>query len=325
MNRKRAQKLIDQVRDTRVIVFGDLILDEFLWGKVDRISPEAPVPVVWVDRESAMPGGAANVACNIQALGGTPHLIGVIGSDTAGSRFRELLEEHNMETDGVFIDLERPTTVKTRVVAHHQQVVRIDRERVGGIAPEVASECLKEYQAQLKRASGVIIEDYGKGMIHSAFLKKAIALARQAKRMISVDPKEEHISSYKGATVLTPNRQEASQAAHIKITDQASLRKAGKRLMSSLNLDSLLVTLGEEGMCLFKKGGKALTIPTVAREVFDVSGAGDTVIATFTLFRAAGATAEEAAQIANAAAGVVVGKVGTGVCTPEELLHQLFA
>lgn len=323
LTRPRVEQLLAAAKTTRLIVFGDLILDEFLWGTVERISPEAPVPVVQVERESAMPGGAANVAANVAALGGQPFLIGVVGDDPAGHRLRGLLNEQGLETSGIQVDRSRPTTIKTRVVAHHQQVVRIDRERAAPVDHGMGALCLTALTGELAAAQGIIIEDYGKGVVTPALIRRVVAAARRARRVITVDPKQEHVAYYRGVTALTPNRAEAARAAGLRITDRASLRQAGRRLMQRLRPESLLVTLGEGGMALFERGGRVTEIPTVAREVFDVSGAGDTVIAVFTLLRAAGATSREAAVIANAAAGVVVGKVGTAVCTPRELLAQL--
>lgn len=322
MTRQRVERLLSAARRTKIIVFGDLILDEFVWGAVERISPEAPVPVVRVERESAMPGGAANVASNIAALGGQPFLVGVVGDDAAGHTLRQLLTERGLETDGILVDRDRPTTVKTRVVAHHQQVVRIDREQVRPVDHGLGQQCVQTVTEQLRAARGVIIEDYGKGVVTPRAITGVIRAATRAGRVVTVDPKQEHLASYRGITALTPNRQEASEAAGIRISDRAHLLTAGRRLMQRLKPECLLVTLGEDGMCLFERGGRVTEIPTVAREVFDVSGAGDTVIAVFTLLRSARASCVEAATMANAAAGVVVGKVGTAVCTPDELITQ---
>jgi len=228
-----------------------------------------------------------------------------------------------METRGIVVDLGRPTTIKTRVVAHHQQVVRIDREQVAAASPAVARECLARLTGELAQARGMIIEDYGKGVATPRLIRAGIRAAKRYGRIVTVDPKQEHVAYYRGVTALTPNRQEASQMAALPITDRASLLAAGRRILKRLGPASLLITLGEDGMCLFERGRGAVEIPTVAREVFDVSGAGDTVIAAFTLLHAAGASREEAAWIANAAAGVVVGKVGVAVCTPEELKAQM--
>lgn len=319
-------ELFKRFQKTQILVVGDLILDEFIWGTVERISPEAPVPVVWVDRESAMPGGAANVAGNIRALGGEVRLVGIVGRDPEGERLLKELEAKGISIEEVVRDADRPTTTKTRVIAHHQQVVRIDREKTHPVAGSVLERTLKTLQAALPRVDGVVIEDYGKGLISPQLLKPVVGLAKRFKKVIAVDPKEEHFSYYRGVTALTPNKKEASLAAKLPITDQASLWEAGKRIVKRLKPEALLITLGEEGMCLFDaQGDRPIRIPTVAREVFDVSGAGDTVIAAFTLARAAGASFLEAAGIANAAAGVVVGKVGVATCSLEELVQQMFS
>ncbi len=324
MKAARLKELLRRFSRTEVLVVGDLILDEFIWGGVERISPEAPVPVVWVERESAMPGGAANVAVNVQALGGQARLLGVIGRDPAGERLRQELKDRGLSTEGILVDPTRPTTVKTRVIAHHQQVVRIDREKLHELGVPLLRDLLEFARQRVPRAGGVIIEDYGKGLIRPALLKPVIGLAKRLNRVIAVDPKEENFSLYRGVTALTPNKKEASLAAKLPIRDQKSLVAAGRKIIQALKPEALLITLGEEGMALFGRDGKdPVRIPTVAREVFDVSGAGDTVIAAFTLARAAGASFLEAATLANAAAGVVVGKVGIAACSPEELTKQM--
>jgi len=318
-------ELLKRMAKTRVLVVGDLILDEFIWGSVERISPEAPVPVVRVERESAMPGGAANVACNVRALSGQASLLGVVGQDGGGKRLKQELEGRGISTEWINTDPRRPTTRKTRVIAHHQQVVRIDRERTDRVGGAVLDGLLEGAREMIPQVDGVIVEDYGKGLIHPQLLKPVVALAKKYRKVITVDPKEEHTPYYRGVTALTPNKKEAALAAGMPITDEASLLRAGKKIVSKLKPEVLLVTLGEDGMCLFSRGGrKPLKIPTVAREVFDVSGAGDTVIAAFTLARAAGASFPEAAMLANAAAGVVVGKIGVATCSPEELTRKMF-
>lgn len=309
----------------RLMVIGDLILDEFIWGKVERISPEAPVPVVRVERESLMPGGAANVASNVQTLGGTACLIGLVGQDDGGRRLKTELTALGIPTDSIVTDPDRPTISKTRVVAHHQQVVRIDREQDEKISGASLQAILEQIQERIQQVDGIIIEDYGKGLIHPQLLKPVVAWAKKYKKIITVDPKQENIAYYRGVTALTPNRNEAAVAAGCPITDDASLNRAAVILLKKLKPELLLVTLSEDGMALFfGDGRKPVKIPTVAREVFDVSGAGDTVIAAFTLARAAGASFLEAAQLANAAAGVVVGKVGTATCSPKELEARIF-
>ena len=323
MTRGRLKALLKRFPRTRILVIGDLILDEYVWGAVERISPEAPIPVVWVERESVMPGGAANVASNVKALGGEADLLGVVGEDAGGRLLQAELERRGIPVEGVLSDPHRPTTGKTRVIAHHQQVVRIDRERLDEVGGPVLHRLLEIAAEKIPQVDGIIVEDYGKGLIHPGLLKPVIAMAKRYGKVITVDPKEDHIALYRGVTALTPNKKEASLAAGFPIRDEESLYRAGEKILQRLKPEVLLVTLGEEGMCLFSRNGvKPVKIPTAAREVFDVSGAGDTVIAALTLARAAGASFLEAATVANAAAGVVVGKVGTAVCSPEDLLRQ---
>ncbi len=324
MNRSRAAELLKRFTRTRILVIGDLMLDEFVWGSVDRISPEAPVPVVWVERESVMPGGAANVAANIRAVGGQVELLGVVGEDEVGRRLLQEVQRQGISTEWIVSDPRRPTTSKSRVIAHHQQVVRIDRERLERVGGPALESVLRAAQALIRQVDGIVIEDYGKGLIQPALLKTVIGLAHRQGKIVTVDPKEEHIPFYRGVTALTPNKREASLAAGLVIRDDATLHQAAEKILRRLKPEALLVTLGEEGMYLFPKDGKnPVRIPTVAREVFDVSGAGDTVIAVFTLARAGGASFLEAATLANAAAGVVVGKVGVAACSAGELLKRL--
>jgi D-beta-D-heptose 7-phosphate kinase/D-beta-D-heptose 1-phosphate adenosyltransferase len=306
----------------RILIIGDLMLDEFVWGKVSRISPEAPVPVVWVQSESVMPGGAANVANNIRALGGQVALIGVIGQDRWGSALLSDLASREIDTSGV-IHADRPTTVKTRVIAHHQQVVRVDREQRGSLPEQLIRRLIDGIAKRLPNVDAVVIEDYGKGVITRQLLEAVVPMARQHRRIITVDPKEEHFDLYHRVTVLTPNRAEAGGAVGRELETEADVERAGQELLKRLQCDGLLVTLGEHGMCLFEQGARPLRIPTVAQEVFDVAGAGDTVIATFTLALASGASMEQAARIANAAAGIVVGKLGVATATPAELRVKL--
>ncbi len=321
--RSRLKNIISRFKEVEVLVIGDLILDEFIWGEVSRISPEAPVPVVWVKEESFMPGGAANVANNIVSLGGKVYLAGVIGNDEYGRRLREWLNEKNINTDGVVVDSLRRTTLKTRVIAHHQQVVRIDREDITPINGRALEEALARLKEIVFNVDAIIIEDYGKGVIIPELLKNILNIAKKKKKIITVDPKEEHFSYYRGVTAITPNQFEASGACGIKIKDEESLRRAGERLISRLRCDAVLITLGEKGMQLFEKNGKVIHIPTVAQEVFDVSGAGDTVIGAFTLALGTGANMADSAHISNYAAGIVVGKVGIAVTTQEELISRI--
>lgn len=320
---KRLNTIISKFPRAKILVVGDLILDEFIWGSVNRISPEAPVPVVWVKSESFMPGGAANVANNINALDAGVYLAGVVGNDERGGILKGELQKKGINIDGVITDDTRPTTLKTRVIAHHQHVVRIDREATQGIRDNIMDKMLGYIRKRIKDVDAVVIEDYGKGLIAPRLLKETVALARCAKKAISVDPKQEHFSYYKNVTVITPNRAEASDASNIEIKDEATLGKAGKALLARLKCDAVLITLGEDGMRLFERRGKITHIPTVAQEVFDVSGAGDTVIAAFTTALACGAGLADAAYISNFAAGIVVGKVGVAVATRDELLGRI--
>jgi D-beta-D-heptose 7-phosphate kinase/D-beta-D-heptose 1-phosphate adenosyltransferase len=307
----------------RVLVIGDLILDEFIWGRVNRISPEAPVPVVWVESETFMPGGAANVANNIHALGGKVFLAGVVGNDKHGEILVNELKKKGIDTEGVAIDQVRPTTLKSRVVAHHQQVVRIDREKVEAIEQGTFEQIITCVREKISQVDAVIIEDYGKGVVSPRLIQEVNALCQAHKKIVSIDPKENHFAYYKDTTLLTPNHHEAAKAAGFEIKDEATLNKAGQVILEKIKCRAVLITLGENGMRLFEQGAQPVHIPTVAQEVFDVSGAGDTVIATATLCLACKATFKEAAYIANFAAGIVVGKVGIAVATQEELLARL--
>jgi len=323
MKMEKLKKIIPKFNDVKILVIGDLILDEFVWGEVSRISPEAPVPVVWVKSESFMPGGAANVANNIASLGAKVYIAGVAGNDERAGILKEGLREKGINTDGVITDDSRPTTLKTRVVAHHQQVVRIDREKIESISAGVLDKIIDYVKGVIDEMDAIIIEDYGKGVISAKLLKEVLSIAKKKKKIITVDPKEEHFSYYKGVTALTPNHHEAAQAAGIKAKDKDGILKIGRVLLKKLNCEGILVTLGENGMQLFQKNGATTHIPTVAQEVFDVSGAGDTVISVFTLSLALGVDMKDAAYVSNIAAGIVVGKVGIAVITQKELIERL--
>lgn len=322
-NFTKLKNIISGFKNARVMVIGDLILDEFIWGKVSRISPEAPVPVVWADRESFMPGGASNVANNIASLGGRAELIGVIGNDERGSILKSEMSQRGVETEGVITDSTRPTVLKTRVIAHKQQIVRIDKETLRPISQKMISKILTHVKQKIRDIDLLVIEDYGKGVITPQLLKGIISLARKFKKTIAVDPKEDHLLFYKNVSLITPNKDEASKASGIKIDSKKQAEAAGRALLKKLKCNIVLITLGDQGMALFKEGKKTVFIPTIAQEVYDVSGAGDTVIGTFALALAAGAGNIEAAHIANCAAGIVVGKVGINVVCQEELLNRI--
>jgi D-beta-D-heptose 7-phosphate kinase/D-beta-D-heptose 1-phosphate adenosyltransferase len=320
---ERARELINEFPSVRVFVIGDLIMDHFLWGKVRRISPEAPVPVVEVEREDLMLGGAANVAHNICSLGGAVSLTGVIGHDDDGRRFLRALKKIGIPAEGIVRDETRPTTTKTRIIAHNQQVVRYDREKKDGIKATVTREVLSYIRKTVAAANVVVVSDYAKGLISEGLMKKTVALCARNKRPLVVDPKVEHLDFYRGADIVTPNNLEASLGAGMEIRDERTLKKVGLALKERLESKALLITRGEHGMSLFENNSET-HIPTVAKEVYDVSGAGDTVAGVLALSLAAGASFREAAVLANFAAGVVVGKLGTATLTADELFEAVF-
>jgi D-beta-D-heptose 7-phosphate kinase/D-beta-D-heptose 1-phosphate adenosyltransferase len=298
------------------------MLDRFVWGRVERISPEAPVPVVEVVKETVHLGGAANVAYNLAVLKARPLLVGVVGSDEAGDRLVEELHRQEISSEGIVRDQGRSTTIKTRIIAHNQQVCRTDREDKTPLSQGTVDQMRSAYQPLLEQAKGIIISDYAKGACSEALVVDLIQEARQAKKFLAVDPKSDDFSVYRGASIVTPNKKEAVRASGVEIVDEASFIQAGEKLLEVIASDYLLITRGEEGMTLFE-GKEHSHIPTVAREVFDVSGAGDTVIASLTLAVAAGASIRDAAILANHAAGVAVGKLGTAAATGEEILSSI--
>ncbi|HLX70825.1 MAG TPA: D-glycero-beta-D-manno-heptose-7-phosphate kinase [Verrucomicrobiae bacterium] len=326
LNAKRVGNLLKTAQNCRVLVVGDVMLDQFIWGNVGRISPEAPVPVVEFERESFMPGGAANAARNLTALRIKTELFGTVGHDDAAKKLKELLTEQNIGCTGLIPHAARATSLKTRIVAHKQQVVRIDRETRDGLEGKVMARLFDVFEKQLNRADAVIICDYGKGVVTQALLNEIKALCRARGVWLSLDPKPYHLN-LSGLSLVTPNRKEAFELANLpdETRDQnpladKNLMQVADRLMNELHPVILLITLGELGMLLCQRDQRPFHIPTVAREVYDVSGAGDTVIATFTLAIAAGASPMEAAIISNHAAGIVVGKIGTATVAPDELI-----
>ncbi len=307
------------------MILGDLMLDEYIWGNVSRISPEAPVPVVEVINESVKLGGAANVALNIRTLGDIPLLVSVVGNDRNAGRMRELLNASGISHQGIFTDKERQTTAKTRIIAHSQQVVRADRENTEELSPELTSQLVGFIQKQIKeeKVSALLISDYGKGVISLDLLNEVISLARQNGIFVSVDPKETHFMSYKKVSIITPNHSEAGFAYGKRIKDEKSLEEVGWGLLDRLEAEALLITRGEKGMSLFETNRTLTNFPTVAKEVYDVTGAGDTVISAFTSAHSAGANLKESALISNHAAGIVVGEIGTAQVSKEQLYQDL--
>jgi rfaE bifunctional protein kinase chain/domain len=316
-------KLVQKFKKTTLLVVGDIMIDEFIWGTVSRISPEAPVPVVAVTHENLMLGGAANVVHNVHTLGGRVFLAGLIGDDQMGEKIKELLTDQKIDRGGLVVETGRPTTVKTRIIAHSQQVVRFDRESRDPISTQSQERLLDYIDTHWGKVDGVIIADYGKGLIIPDLMDFIMNKKRGDGKLVAVDPKVNNFASYTGATILTPNRYEAEAAAGKEIRDEASLMDVGKQLLERFASQAILITRGEEGMALFGQDGAVIAVPTVAKEVYDVTGAGDTVISALTLALAAGSTFPEAAVLANYAAGIVVGKVGTATVTPDELKKAL--
>ncbi len=323
MNQLRAQQLVNGFANQPIIVLGDLMLDQFIWGEVRRISPEAPVPVVEVKRESWHLGGAGNVVSNLRALGAKVAPIGLIGDDPAGTRLREELAASLADISGLVVDPARPTTLKTRIVAHSQQMLRADREDRTPISAAIEEQLLNAFTQALNGAAAVIISDYDKGLLTPRVLQMVIQAAQAQAKLICLDPKIRNFLHYRGVDVITPNQAEAERAANIEIVDETSLRAAATRIRETLACRNVLITRGEHGMSLLDEHDTLTNIPTVAREIYDVTGAGDTVIATLALALTAGAQLHEAAIIANHAAGVAVGKVGTATVSPSELHASL--
>jgi D-beta-D-heptose 7-phosphate kinase/D-beta-D-heptose 1-phosphate adenosyltransferase len=308
--------LLERFKSLRILVVGDLMVDEYLWGRVTRISPEAPIPVVEVTKEESKPGGAANVGRNMLTLGAKVAFSGVVGRDEAGRRLVEGLREIGGNTEGVLEDASRPTTIKTRVIAQHQQVVRIDREKALPLSAELCAQLEKHLIAQIKAADGIIFSDYNKGLLNEALVQRLMAQARG--KIITADPKPENMSYFKGASLITPNKNEAALATGMKLRSDADVEAAARSLQKMFSLGAVLITRGEEGMTLLSDG-RFLHVPTHAKQVFDVTGAGDTVISVATLARCAGASMEEASILSNKAAGISVAHIGVHAVTPDEL------
>jgi len=330
MNARRLKDILARAKSKRILVIGDLMLDEFVWGKVGRISPEAPVPVVEVTGESFYPGGAANVARNLREFSSKVAVVGMFGADRGGRQLRDLLAEQDIDTERAVEDSGFPTIVKTRIIARNQQVVRVDREQLRSPSPAHVSQVVRNLQRDLAKTDAVIFEDYGKGFLSAELVRQISEQAIAAGKIVTADPNPQHSVDWKNLTAVKPNRNEALLAAGLPWTDPADapgkdkpLLKAGETLLTKWQTRLLLVTLGEQGMMLFERGKKPHHIPTKARQVFDVSGAGDTAIALFTLALCCNATPVEAAEIANHASAVVVGKLGTATVTPDEL-HASF-
>ncbi len=323
MNRAAVKKYFQRFSRCHVLILGDVMLDEYMWGAVSRISPEAPVPVVAVRSESVKVGGAGNVATNVATLGGRASLIGLVGNDVAAERLGHELELAGVKSDGLIVDASRPTTIKSRVVAGSQHVVRFDRESDAPISRAIRRRVVAAARERLPEADVLLISDYAKGLVGPGLVREILGLAARHRKLVVVDPQVQHLPLFKGVTVVAPNHHEAAAAARLSVRSEADLLRVGWVLVRRLKARAVLITRGEQGMSLFETGKPVVHIPTVAREVYDVTGAGDTVMGALSLALAAGADMHKAAVIANYAAGVVVGKRGTATVTRAELERAL--
>lgn len=320
---KSLRPYVQRFPQASVLVVGDLILDQYVMGRVNRISPEAPVPVVHVESESLRLGGAANVFNNILALGGKADLCGVIGADESGRLLLKELGGRRSSRGGVIIDQDRPTTRKSRVIAHNQQIVRYDVEDRHELKAPLQRKLLRYVESRLRELSCLVVSDYAKGVVTPAVMSELTRLAALRRIPVVVDPKVEHFGYYKGVTVITPNHLEATQAAGVHGDDDQTIDQAGAMIRQRLGCQSVLITRGERGMSLYEGAGASWHLPTKARQVYDVTGAGDTVIGTLALALSVGAGMKEAAMLANYAAGIVVGMVGTATVTPKQLSEAI--
>jgi D-beta-D-heptose 7-phosphate kinase/D-beta-D-heptose 1-phosphate adenosyltransferase len=323
VSQKALRQYLQRFPQASLLVIGDLILDHYVMGRVSRISPEAPVPVVHVESETLRLGGAANVFNNILALGGKADLCGVIGADESGRLLLKELGKSRSGRGGVIIDHDRPTTRKSRVIAHNQQIVRYDMEGRQELKGTLQKRLLRYVESRIRELSCIVVSDYAKGVVSAALMTELTRMAALRKIPVIVDPKVEHFGYYKGVTVITPNHLEATQAAGLHGDDDHTINEAGAVIRQRLGCRSVLITRGEKGMSLYEGEGTSWHLPTQARQVYDVTGAGDTVIGTLALALATGANMREAATLANHAAGIVVGMVGTATVSPKQLLEAV--
>lgn len=323
LTQQRADELLRKASERTVVVYGDVMLDEFVWGEVTRISPEAPVPVVDVRRESVHLGGAANVLANVIALGARASVVGVVGNDGAGERLRAELKAVGASAETLIVDESRPTTSKTRIIAHSQLVVRADRERRAYVEAGTEERIIKVLKAALTAADAFVVSDYDKGAVTVGVLAEILPAAYERGIPVLVDPKIRNFDAYRPATLVTPNHHEALRLTNIEEHTDEALKRAAHLLRARLDCESVLITRGERGMMLLESHHEPVYVETVAREVYDVTGAGDTVIATLAVALSAGASMLEAAMLANHAAGIVVGKVGTAIASAEEVINSI--
>ncbi len=310
-------KIISGFKDKRILVLGDLMMDKYIWGNVSRISPEAPIPVVVATNDTSCLGGAGNVGYNLQKLGASPILTGIVGEDKEG----EWIRDNVADNKGIIVNAKRPTTVKTRVIAHHQHVVRVDMEEKGPISSHLAAKIYSFIQKE--KFDALIISDYNKGIITEPLLQKVLSFTQRKKLPVYVDPKVEHFLFFSPVTLITPNHLEAESVVHHACRSDIEVEKVGETILSKILTKYLILKRGEQGLSVFERGKKAMHVPTLAQEVYDVTGAGDTVIAVSSLALLAGASIQEAAMLANIAAGIVVGKLGTATLTSAELIAAL--
>lgn len=320
---KKLKAIVEKFKDKKILVIGDLMLDEHIWSKVGRISPEAPVPVAEVTKITHVPGGCGNVAANIAAMGGTPILVGLIGKDSSGEKLKSALKKANISTKYILQTAERPTILKSRVIAASQHVVRVDREKKEHISQNLYKRILLSIKKIVPRVDGIILSDYKKGILTPKVCREIISQAIKYKVPVSVDPKGKDYSRYKSVTIITPNVKEAQEASGIKIENENDLAKAGKVLLRKTNTKHILITRGKDGMSLFSRNGNHLHIPAVPREVFDITGAGDTVISALTISLACKAQIKDVVYLANLAAAISVGKIGTQAVSKEEIIDAL--
>lgn len=316
VSKQRIKKIVGAFKNKRILVLGDLMMDKYVWGSVGRISPEAPVPVVEVKKDTSCLGGSGNVGYNLESLGATPLLVGIVGQDPEGKWVKSRLPN----SEGIIIDPQRPTTVKTRIIAHHQQVVRVDIENKKALSPQMENQIFRFIQEETFHA--LLISDYNKGLLTRSLMNKVLPYAQENEIPVFVDPKVENFFMFSPITLITPNHVEAETIVRHRCGSNEETEKAGEKVLERIQSRYLIIKRGEQGMSVFEKGKKAFHIPTLAKEVYDVTGAGDTVIAVASLALISGATINEAAVLANTAAGVVVGKIGTAALTTEELLSH---
>ena len=312
-------KGIDNFGKSMILVIGDIMLDKFIWGNVSRISPEAPVPVVEVEHETVMLGGATNVVNNLVSLGGSVMMCGVVGNDPTGKEIISRLDELNVDTGGIAIEVDRPTSVKTRIIAHDQQVVRYDREKTISLKPKTIKGILDFINEKKGNLSALIVSDYGKGVISRQLMDGLKSIISDCDFPVTVDPNVKNFSLYKDVTVITPNHNQAGEIAGIEIINEENLKKVGKKLLNNKKCKALLITRGKDGMTLFEQEGRVTHIKSIARKVYDVTGAGDTVIATLTLGIAGGLDLKSAAYLSNLSGGIVVGEIGTSTVKIDNL------